>query len=111
VIGIQGEERLRLGQPGNRHVNRLAVFECPLPHRELRGVRVRLHGGRLLPGGQPGQPSRGGLGAGEVRDAAGRAGEAGHLRGAQRLPHLLAQRGLGGQQVSRAAGIVIMAGG
>jgi hypothetical protein len=109
VVGIQGEERLRLGQPRNRHVEGLAVFQRPLPHRQLRGVRVGLHGGRLRPGRQLTQPLRGGLRAGEVRDAADRAGEPGDLGRAQRLPHILAQRRLRGQQLGRAAGIAIVA--
>jgi gluconate 5-dehydrogenase len=109
VVGVQGEERLRLGQPRHRHVDDLAVFQRPLAHRPLRRVRVGLDGPGRLPGRQPAQPFGRGLGPSEVRDPPGRAREPGHLGRAHGRPDLLAQFGLGGQQFGRAAGVAIMA--
>jgi hypothetical protein len=110
VVRVQGEERLSFGQPGNRHVHGLAVFQCALPYRQLRGVRIGLDGRGVRPRGQPAEPLGGGFGAGEVRDAAGRAREAGDLRGAHRRPHFFAQGGLGREHVGRAAGVPVMPG-
>jgi hypothetical protein len=107
---VEGEERLGFGQPGDGHEHGLAVFQRALPHRPLRGVRVGLHGGSRLPGRQGTQAFGGGLGAGEVRDAPGGAGEPSHLRRAHRGPHLLPQGRLGGQQVSGAAGVAVVPG-
>jgi len=108
VIGIQGEERLRLGEPRDRHVHGLAVFERPLAHRQLRGIGVGLEGRRGLPRLQGAQPLGCRLGASEVRDAAGRAGEARHSRLPHGRPHVLAQGGLRRQHVGRAAGVTVM---
>ena len=107
---VEGEERLGFGQPGDGHVDGLAVLQRALPHRPLGGVRVGLHGAGRLPGRQGAQAFGGGLGPGEVRDAPGGAGEPGHLRRAHRGPHLLPQGRLGGQQVSRAAGVAVVPG-
>ena len=108
VAGIQGEERLRPGQPRHRHVHGLAVLQRALAHRQLRRVRIGLHGGGRLPHVRAAQPLGGRLGAGEVRDAPVRAGEPGHPRRPHRGPHLLPQGGLRGQHIGRATGITIM---
>jgi hypothetical protein len=110
VVGIQGEERLRLGQPGNGHVHGLSVLQRALANRQLGGVRVGLDRAGRLPGRRGGQASRRGLGAGEVGDAAFGAGEPGHLRRAHRGPDLLPQQGLGGKHIGGAAGVTIMTG-
>jgi outer membrane protein assembly factor BamB/predicted phosphodiesterase len=110
VVGIEGEERLRLGKPRHGHVHGLAVLQGTLADRQLRGVRVGLEGAGRLPLRHGAQAFRGGLGAGEVRDAPGRAREPCHLRRGHRGPDLLAQGGLGGQQLGGAAGIAVVAG-
>ena len=110
VRGVQGEERLAFGQPGNRHVNDLAVLQRALPHRQLGRVRIGLHRRGGLPRRQPAESLRGGLGAGEVRDPAGRAREPGHLRGPHRRPHLLAEGGLGREHVGRTTSVPVVPG-
>ena len=110
VGGIEGEERLGFGQPGDGHVYGLAILKRALAHRPLGRVRVGFHGAGRLPGRQGAQAFGGGLGPGEVRDAPGGAGEPGHLRRAHRGPHLLPQCRLRGQQVSRAASVAVVPG-
>jgi hypothetical protein len=74
----------------------------------LRGVRVGLHRAGRLPCRRGAKALGGGLGAGEVRDAPGGAGEPGHLRRAHLRPHVLPQGGLRSQHIGRAASITIM---
>jgi hypothetical protein len=87
---------------------------CPLRARAAAPAAAPSSGGLQrrdgLPRRQRAEPLRGGPGADEVRDAAGRAREAGDLRGAHRRPHLFAERGLGGEHVGRAAKVPVTRG-
>jgi hypothetical protein len=110
VVRIEREERLGLGEAGDRHVDGLAVLQRALADRELGGVGVGLERQRGLPLRQGAEALGGRFRAGEVRDAAGRAREAGHLRGAHGIPYVVADRGLGGKDIGGTAGIMIMTG-
>jgi len=78
-------------------------------HRKLRRVRVRLHRARALPLRRLGQVVRGRLRAHEVRNPVRRRGEPADPFDAHRAPHLVAQRGLGREQVRGAGGVMVVA--
>src|SRR5690606_24346093 len=111
VVGVEQEERVGLGQPGDGHEDGLAVLERPLAHRQLGRVGVGLDRARPRPLGGPPQALGRRLGAREVRDAVAGAGEPGHAGLRQRRPHGVAQGRLGGEQVGIAARVVVVASG
>ena len=75
-LRVDLDEALLGAQARDRHVDDLALFEREATDRQLRRVGIHLDHERAPPDGHLAQQLRRLLGADEVRDATGRAGEA-----------------------------------
>ena len=101
-------ERIALGESRYRHVQELPVAQRAYPHRQLRGIGIRLDRLRTFPLFGPRECVGGGLRADEVGDPTIGRREPGDALLAHRSPYLFANRGLRGEHVPRAGGIVVV---
>jgi hypothetical protein len=101
----EAEERLRLPQPRNRHVDDLALGERPPARRQLRRIRVALEHARLTPLRALREPPRRQLGADEVRNPPARPGKPRRALPLERRPNPLANLLLRRLRIFRHAGL------
>ncbi len=107
-FGVQQEERVVPGEPGDRHVDDLAVLQRALTDGPLGRVGVRLDRPGATPCVRPPEPLGRGLRAHEVRDPALGAREPAGAGVVECRPHLLPQRRLAGQQAGVPARVVVV---